>query len=248
MSRPVKWILAIMGIILSAFSLYTIYISGKPVFDSSNIIGWIGFAMGLLILMVLLYYLSIKIGILYTIILLLLFLIAMICEKSSQEEKKELSSHQNQFDEYGEIVIEHPYDHLISLEWGTLNQVDLDLMLIEKKDNFIVNFSIPQYILDDNNSIWLDYDYQMQKEIPSKEVISILGMKDKTFSVIVINYNGETLQQDAVVTITLSDENSVSYTLPAQQLNDDTNSIYVCDIVLSTEEITEVMKDFHNER
>ncbi len=248
MSRPLKWILAIMGIFLSAFSLYTIYISGKPVFDSYNILGWIGFALGFLILMLLLYYLNVKVGIIYTILLLLLLLFMIGLEKLNHNDTtaKENSDELQQFDENGNIIITHPYDNLISLEWGTYNNVDLDLMLIDKKSNIFVNFSTPKYATDENNSIWLDYDYQRQKSVATKEVISILGMQDKTFSIIVMNYNGEKLSQDAVINISLSNGNTTTYTLPAKQFNDDTNSIHVCDIVMQTNNVTEIMKDFHN--
>ncbi len=248
MSRPLKWILAIMGIFLSAFSLYTIYISGKPAFDSYNILGWIGFAIGFFILMLLLYYLNVKVGITYTLILLLLLFLMIGLEKLNHNNtaEKENSDEIQQFDENGNIIITHPYDNLISLEWGTYNNVDLDLMLIDKKSNIFVNFSAPKYAIDENNSIWLDYDYQRQKSVATKEVISILGMKDKMFSIIAMNYNGEKLNQDAVVTISLSNGNTTTYTLPAKQFNDDTNSIHICDISMQTNDITEVMKDFHN--
>lgn len=248
MSRPLKWILAIMGIFLSAFSLYTIYISGKPVFDSYNILGWIGFAIGFFILMLLLYYLNVKVGITYTLIILLLLFLMIGLEKLNHNNtaEKENSDEIQQFDENGNIIITHPYDNLISLEWGTYNNVDLDLMLIDKKSNIFVNFSAPKYAIDENNSIWLDYDYQRQKSVATKEVISILGMEDKTFSIIAMNYNGEKLNQDAVVTISLSNGNTTTYTLPAKQFNDDTNSIHICDISMQTNDVTEVMKDFHN--
>lgn len=245
MSRPLKWILAVIGIFLSVFSLYTIYISGKPVFDSYNILGWVGFAIGFFILMLLLYYLNVKVGITYTLILLLLLFLIIGLEKLKQHNDQ-TSGEIQQLDENGNIIISHPYDNLISLEWGTHNNVDLDLMLIDKTSNIFVNFNTPKYATDENNSIWLDYDYQRQKSVAMKEVISILGMEDKTFSIIVMNYNGEKLNQDAVITIVLSNGNTTTYTLPAEQLNDDTNSIHVCDITMQTNTTTEIMKDFHN--
>ncbi len=259
MNRVLKWILAIIGILLSTFSLYTIYISGKPTFDSYNTIGWIGFVLGFCILMALLYYLSVKVGIAYTIILLLLLLFMIIWDKfqskHTQQQNisqitKDISSQKNSSDEIeqlyenGDIVISHPYDHLISLQWGTLNNVDMDLMLISSQDNVIINFSTPKYSLDASNSIWLDYDYQMQQDIATKEIISILGMKNKTFSIITMNYNGEKLEQDVVVDVSLLDGTTATYTIPAEYFNDDTNCVYVCDIILNTNEIIEVMKDF----
>ena len=51
---------------------------------------------------------------------------------------KENSDEVQQFDENGNIIITHPYDNLISLEWGTYNNVDLDLMLIDKKSNIFI--------------------------------------------------------------------------------------------------------------
>ncbi|NDO47339.1 hypothetical protein [Clostridium sp. MD294] len=249
MSRPLKWLLAVIGIFLSSFSLYTIYISGKPAFDSYNIVGWVGFAIGFFILMLLLYYLNVKVGITYTLILLLLLFLMIGLEKlkhNNEKTAKEISGEMQQLDENGNIIITHPYDNLISLEWGTHNNVDLDLMLIDKTNNIFVNFGTPKYATDENNSIWLDYDYQRQKSVAMKEIISILGMKDKMFSIIVMNYNGEKLNQDAVVTIILSDRNTTTYTLPAKQFNDATNSIHVCDIAMQTNTITKVMKDFHN--
>ena len=261
MNRILKWVLAIIGILLSTFSLYAIYISGKPAFDSYNTIGWIGFALGFCILMALLYYLSIKVGITYTIILLLLLLFMIIWDKLQSHNiqdqnlsqiSKDIPSQKNNFNETEQlyendsIVISHPYDHLISLQWGTLNNVDMDLMLIDQKENFIINFSTPKYTVDDFNTIWLDYDYQMQQNIATKEIISILGMENKTFSIIAMNYNGEKLEQDAVVDILLSDGTTATYTIPAEHFNDDTNCVYVCDIILQTNEIIEVMKDFHS--
>ncbi len=120
----------------------------------------------------------------------------------------------------------------------------MDLMLISSQDNVIINFSTPKYSLDASNSIWLDYDYQMQQDIATKEIISILGMKNKTFSIITMNYNGEKLEQDVVVDVSLLDGTTATYTIPAEYFNDDTNCVYVCDIILNTNEIIEVMKDF----
>ena len=71
-------------------------------------------------------------------------------------------------------------------------------------------------------------------------------MENKTFSIIAMNYNGEKLEQDAVVDILLSDGTTATYTIPAEHFNDDTNCVYVCDIILQTNEIIEVMKDFHS--
>ncbi len=64
-------------------------------------------------------------------------------------------------------------------------------MLIDKKSNILLTSVLQKYAIDENNSIWLDYDYQRQKSVATKEVISILGMEDKTFSIIAMNYNGE---------------------------------------------------------
>lgn len=253
MSRPLKWILAIIGVFLVIFSLYTIYISGKPAFDSSNILGWAGFGTGLFVLLFLLYYLDVRVGIAYTIILLLLLLFAIGLEKIKPSydmeqllneiaEEKD-SEEVQQLDENGNVIIDHPYDTLISLQWGTNNNVDMDIMLIDKKNNIFVNFNTARYIVNDSNSIWLDYDYQRQKDIAHKEIISILGMKENTFSVIVMNYNGETLTQDVLLEISHPDETTTTYTLPATLFNDDTKSVHVCDITMNTDTIKEFMDD-----
>ena len=259
MNRATRWILAIIGIILAACSLLIIYMSGKPISTPSNIMACIGFVIGFLILMTLLYSLSVKVGIAYTILLLLLFLLFFVDWDTAKKFISEKMDHihwqietasetenikNEQLDENGNIVIEHPYDDLISLQWGTLNNVDMDLILIDNKDNVTISFHNQQYSLDDNNSIWLDYDYQEQNNIAKKEVISILGMQDRTFSVLVVNYNGETLKQDAIVVITLADGRTKTYTLPAQRFNDDTDGIYVCDIIAQSSEIIEIMQDF----
>lgn len=249
MSRPLKWLLAIIGIFLLIFSLYTIYISGKPAFDSSNILAWAGFGTGFLVLMFLLYYLDIRVGIIYTIILLLLLLCVIVWEKLHPSDDAESSKYysyesEQQFDENGNIIITHPYDTLISLQWGTNNNVDMDLILLDKKNNISINFNSPQYIIDDNNSIWLDYDYQKQKEVAVKEIISILGMKKNTFSIVAMNYNGETLNEDVIIEISHIDGDTITYTIPAKQFNDDTKSVHICDISMNTNNIKEIMKDF----
>lgn len=251
MSRPLKWLLAIIGVFLLIFSLYTIYISGKPAFDSSNILSWVGFGTGFFVLMFLLYYLDIRVGIAYTMILLLLLLCVIIWGKlhpsddvESLKQQYYESEQEQQFDENGNIIITHPYDTLISLQWGTNNNVDMDLILLDKKNNISINFNTPQYTVDDDNSIWLDYDYQKQKEVSVKEIISILGMKKNTFSIVAMNYNGETLNEDVTIEISYIDGETTTYTIPAKQFNDDTKSVHICDISMNTNHIKKIMKDF----
>ena len=257
MNRTTRWILAVIGIVLAACSLFIIYISKKPISAPSNIIACIGFVIGFLILMILLYSLSIRVGIVYTLLLLLFFLIFFVdWDDAKKFAKQQMDKMQGQTlseqqeeaaiqpDKDGSIVIEHPYDDLISLQWGTLNEVDMDLILIDRKDNVTISYHNQQHSLDEENSVWLDYDYQKQNHIAQKEVITILGMQDRTFSVLVVNYNGQTLNQDAIVVITLADGKTETFVLPAQRFNDATDGVYVCDIIAQSSEIVEVMEDF----
>ena len=54
MSRPFRWILAVIATLLLIVSLCAIFINGKPLFDSSNKMSWVGFTIAFCILMVLL--------------------------------------------------------------------------------------------------------------------------------------------------------------------------------------------------
>ncbi len=245
MSRPFRWTLAVIAILILIFSLCAIFINGKPLFDSSNRISWVGFAIAFCILMVLLCYLNIKVGIAYTIIILLFLLVAWSQFRHTNEKNQnEIASEtEQQLDENGNLILDHPYDDLISLQWGTYNTVDMDLMLIKQSDDNVINYNSPEHIIDNLNSVWLDYDYKMQQDVAMKEIVSILGMREETFSVIVMKYNEEELKSDAVLMISLSNGNTKKYTLSAERFNDETNGVHVCDLVMQTEDIIGVMKD-----
>ncbi len=243
MSRPFRWILAVIATLLLIVSLCAIFINGKPLFDSSNKMSWVGFTIAFCILMVLLCYLNIKVGIAYTIMILLLLLIAWTQFRHTSEKNQNQTGSEQQLDENGNLILDHPYDDLISLQWGTFNHVDMDLMLVKQSDNTVINYNNVKHSIDNLNSVWLDYDYKMQEDIARKEIISILGMEKETFSVIVMKYNEEELKNDAVLMLSLSNGNTKKYTLPAERFNDKTNGIHVCNVIMQNNEIVEVMED-----
>ena len=250
MNNRLKWILVFMSIFLLILSLGSILINGKPLSDSSNTISWIGFALAFCILMVLLYCLNIKVGIVYTLILFLLLSGIIGWNKLKHSEKDnqiigEGSKNEQQLDENGNIILPHPYDTFISLQWGSSSHVDMDLMLVMQSNNTTINFNTPQYIVDDLNSVWLDYDYKAQQNIAMKEIVSILGMKEEVFSIMAVKYNEEELKHDITIVISSLEEELMEYTLPAERFNDETNGIHVCDMIMQTNDIIEIMDDFN---
>lgn len=91
-------------------------------------------------------------------------------------------------------VITHNYNWIFKLYWGS--NVDLDLHC-EIDGLTEIQFRNKEFILDENNKGWLDYDYTKWENIP--EIITLLGFEDKEVTLKVNYFAGELLPSEKIV-------------------------------------------------
>jgi hypothetical protein len=101
--------------------------------------------------------------------------------------------------------IENDYDWMVVLRWQDNSSTDLDLHLyIDCKEDEHVYHANKEYKEDENNKIWLNYDFRGhdnngRKEQP--EIITILGMRSHVINLFVTNYNRGYLTEETTIDI-----------------------------------------------
>lgn len=106
--------------------------------------------------------------------------------------------------EEGEIPpIDHDYDILAILRWEDNTGTDIDFhAFVDCDPNMHIYYSSKELSIDQENTVWLDYDYTShgangREDQP--EIISILGMENKTINLYVTNYSGGNITEDVTV-------------------------------------------------
>lgn len=140
--------------------------------------------------------------------------------------------------------IKHDYDLLIQLWWNSQSDLDISCNI----DGNIVSYQNKKYELDENNSMWLDYDYTKPTKDDEPETITILGFKENYANIFLTFYNGIINEEDNIVLKISKNENNVPVLLKEYTHNDFIelqnvkDCINVCEINLNTNEINDILQ------
>ncbi|WP_129596040.1 hypothetical protein [Anaerophilus nitritogenes] len=143
-----------------------------------------------------------------------------------------------------ENEIDHDYDWKITLRWEDNTSTDIDMhCFIDHDVTKKVDYTHKKYVKDEENRMWLDYDYRSHGENgfeKEPEIVTIQGLNSHIASIQIINFNGKTLREDALLEIEKDDEVRTSFEISKDVLNNH-KGIWVCDIDLNNQKI--IQKD-----
>lgn len=142
-----------------------------------------------------------------------------------------------------EQVIDHDYDVMVSLGWGSNSSSDVDLHAQSSDGVHYVSYKNTESIIDEANGIWLDYDYIGQSDQAKSEIVTIQGMDDQEFVIKVFRFAGDDLSEDPEVQVKLPSGETKQFEIDKEILNKDLG-VTVCKIKMATAEVVEVLETF----
>jgi hypothetical protein len=136
--------------------------------------------------------------------------------------------------------IDHDYDWKITLRWENNTSTDLDIhCFIDHDESRKISYINKEYIEDEENRMWLDFDYRDHGNegfVKEPEIATLKGLDSHVISVQIINYNEKTLKENALIEIKRINGVSTSFNISKDTLSHN-KGLWICDIDLRIQQI-----------